>query len=625
MTMLRPLLMLFTGLCLACARPAPPNPHRPLIFVGLDGADWQLLDAYAAAGTMPNLARLLAEGRSGALRSLDPPLSPLVWTTMMTGVSPLEHRILDFTRFSPATGEREPITSDERRAPAVWNLASAAGLEVAVLGMWATFPPEPVAGWMVSDRFSSFTTRGAEPPAGSVHPPELERRSRAILAETERSVDFAALAAYLPWLSQGDFAAAVADPDPYARPVSALRQILIETRVYHALARAALERRPPLLIAYFQGTDTLGHVFAPFAPPRQPAVTAADFERYSEVPARYFAEIDRLLGDYLRAAQETGAVLMLASDHGFLWGEGRPERLESLAAATAGRWHRLDGIYLLWGEGIAPDPARPSAEVAQVAPTLLALLGLPPLAGMPPPLAGIAPAGPAVAAAAFPTRQTIEETAPDPEALARLRALGYLGGSEPGARPAEAADRTRTPGSYNNEGLLLLQQGRREEAAAAFEQALALDPLHASALANLSELLPDAARADELLLEAVRAGLPEGRRRLAARAEARRAAGARPAALALLDRGVEIVPAAAELWLLRGRCHLETEACREARHDFERAAMLAPDNPVAHASLGAARLCLGDEPGALAALRRSLELDPDQPELERFFTPPSQP
>ena len=36
---------------------------------------------------------------------------------MMTGTGPLEHGVLDFVRFRPRTGEREPIASDERSAP----------------------------------------------------------------------------------------------------------------------------------------------------------------------------------------------------------------------------------------------------------------------------------------------------------------------------------------------------------------------------------------------------------------------------------------------------------------------------------------------------------------------------
>src|SRR5581483_11922722 len=81
----------------------------PTIFIGLDGADWQLLDDYMARGVMPNLARMVHEGTSGFLTTEHPPLSPILWTTMMTGVSPLEHQILDFTRFNPVTGNKEPI------------------------------------------------------------------------------------------------------------------------------------------------------------------------------------------------------------------------------------------------------------------------------------------------------------------------------------------------------------------------------------------------------------------------------------------------------------------------------------------------------------------------------------
>src|SRR5436305_1092676 len=132
----------------AIARAARPGRH--VVFVGLDGADWDLLDPYMAEGVMPNLAALVRGGRSGVLTTIHPPLSPLVWTTMMTGVGPLEHGVLDFTRFSPATGAREPIGSGERRVPAIWNMATAGGRSVAVLGPWATYPAQPVGGVRVS-------------------------------------------------------------------------------------------------------------------------------------------------------------------------------------------------------------------------------------------------------------------------------------------------------------------------------------------------------------------------------------------------------------------------------------------------------------------------------------------
>ncbi len=626
------LVLLLLALCLSCRQGGPANdpaasPGRPVVFVGLDGADWQLLDQLMRAGRMPNLAGLVREGQAGVLTTIQPPLSPLVWTTMMTGVSPLEHGILDFTRFNPRTGVREPIPGTERRVPAVWNMASDEAKSVAVFGMWATYPAEPVRGLMVADRFLSFTSGAGGPPPSSVHPPDREGWAREVLKRTEAEVGLAALRTYLPDLSEDEFRAAAARPDPYAHPVSALRKVLVETRAYDELARTWIAReRPDLAIVYFQGTDTIGHVFAPYAPPRQPSISPEDFDRYHRVPEVYFAEVDRLLGGYRKLAEERGAVLFLASDHGFLWGEGRPERLSSAAVATAGRWHRDAGIYLLWGPGIAAGSERPRGRVGQVCATLLGLLGLPPGKGLEGgPLPGApAPQGepidyrahykPAQAALSSGSSGSSEDE------IAKLRALGYVGAGERTQAP-QGSGSTRTAASWNNEGLLHRQAGRTREAVTAFEQALALDPQYASALWNLSDLLraesrePD--RSDDLLVRALEAGLPDGADQAGARAVEEARAGRSDRAIRLLDRALAVQPTEPKLLLTRGRLRLEGQDCHAALADFEKAAKSAPDLALAHSSVGLARLCLGDPTGAKAAFQRSLEIDPNQPEIAR--------
>jgi tetratricopeptide (TPR) repeat protein len=629
---------------------------HPVLFVGWDGADWQLLDSYLAEGErgpLPNLAALVREGRSGVLKTIQPPLSPLVWTTMMTGVSPLVHGILDFTRFHPRTGEREPITRAERRVPAVWNMAAMAGRSAAVLGLWATWPAEPTAppdGLLVSDRLFSFQNPETAPPPGIVDPPTEEAWARDVLKETEKEIDFAALHAYLPWLTEDGYRHLLTRPDPYTEPAAALRRILVETAVYDRLAKDWLARhRPDLTVVYFQGSDAIGHVFAPYAPPRQPAIPEADFARYSGVPRAYFADLDRRLGEYRRLAEQRGAILVLASDHGFHWQEGRPEHLASAAAATAGRWHREEGIYLLWGPGIARAPAadagghRESGSVDQIAATLLALLGLPPGEGLyGPPLPGTPrPAGSPVRYAAWfhpgvSGGSSVPGVAPvsvskDPEEIAKLKALGYVGASEPARAPGGSGgkgevDPTRTAGSFDNEGLLLRAAGRTAEARAAFEHALARDPGNAAALANLSDLLAndstpaaesDRTRADDLLVQALAAGLPDGVERVLARATAERRAGGAERGLGLLDRAVAARPERCELRLLRGRLRMERQDCRRALEDFVAAEAASPANPLAWGSAALARLCLGDRDGAVTDLRRSLTLDPNQPEIAR--------
>jgi tetratricopeptide (TPR) repeat protein len=557
----RILLAVFLLLAISCHRAEERPPARRVIFVGLDGADWQLLDRFIADGTMPNLAALAREGDKRPLFTQHPPLSPLVWTTMMTGVSPLEHRILDFTRFHPSTHEKEPITSDERAVPAIWNMASSAGKHVDVFGLWATYPAEEINGTMVSDRLFSFQYDAAPPPH-AVFPETGQAWATGTVQDVSARTGFDALHRYVPSLTAGEYETLAANPNPFAHPVTALRRVLIETEVMHRLATERIERdQPELTIVYFQGTDAIGHLFAPYFPPKLAAVSDQDFNRYHDVPRVYFARIDSILGDYRRLAQKVGARLVIASDHGFRWVEGRSP-VSSVAIATAAKWHREEGIFLRWPRGGLHAPN----SVVEICPTLLELLDM------------------SRDVAAY--RRTYHRAAPvaatpnGREEIAKLEALGYIGAGE----RSTSASGTRTAGSFNNEGLILLEQKRDGEAMAAFESALNVDPKSSAAMWNLSELL---------------------RRKRD------------PHADALLDEALAIDPNEPRWLLTRGRYRLERHDCKAALADFERARTLEPNDALAFASIGTAQLCIGNRAEAQRAFDQSLALDPNQPGLRR--------
>jgi tetratricopeptide (TPR) repeat protein len=261
-------------------------------------------------------------------------------------------------------------------------------------------------------------------------------------------------------------------------------------------------------------------------------------------------------------------------------------------------------MYLLHGAGIPARPRDPSPQgIRRVAATLLALLGLPPessLAG--PPLPPVPPSSlpPVDSSRRFreelrargETRDSTPSAASSesPGEVEKLRSLGYLGGAEPD-RVTPGIAGGRSPGSWNNEGVILRGEGRMAEARAAFEAAIALDARFASAEWNLSELLwqsGEVDRADELFRSALAHELGDGASRLAARVAAR---------------------------LARGRAALEASDCAAAAREFDRAAVLDPKNAAAPAAEGLARLCLGDEAAAAAAFRRSLAIEPGQPEI----------
>jgi tetratricopeptide (TPR) repeat protein len=604
---------------------------RPVIFIGLDGADWELLDGYMASGAMPNLRRLVRSGSGGVLLTEHPPLSPIVWTTMMTGVGPLEHGILDFARFNPRTHEKEPITSDERRAPAVWNMLTAGGKSVAVFGLWATYAAEPVHGVNVSDRLFTFLYNESERPPGAVYPPVREPWAARGVGAAERGVDLARMRGYLPSLTDAEFSELSKSANPYAEPPAALRRILVETDIYHRLAADLLKTRlPDVTIAYFQGTDTVGHVFAPFAPPKQPSVAQTDYDRYHDVPEHYFRDVDAVLGDFIGVAERAGAVIAIASDHGFHWKEGRPTQISSTATATAAKWHRNEGIYLLWGPGIAGAPNRPlRGGVRQVAATLLALAGMPapkngiaPLPGAPP------PAAPADYAKWF-TRAAPPPAAPSPrgseEEIAKLRALGYIGSNE-SARSAVPQNDSHTAGWYNNEGLTLREEHRIDEALAAFRRAEEIDPKYASAKWNESQTLSDASRdlgrADALLVDAMTEGLTDATKFIITRAIQYQRSDGADRALRLLDAAVSANGSDGELRMFRGRYRMDRRDCAAALDDFRVAEQFRPNDPLAFASAGLAQMCLGDEAGARESFRQSLQLDPNQPMLRQVVGQP---
>ena len=308
------------------------------------------------------------------------------------------------------------------------------------------------------------------------------------------------------------------------------------------------------------------------------------------------------------------------SDHGFLWREGRP-RTSGLVGATAGLWHRDEGIYVLWGKGIEPSATRGEGRVGQVAATILGLLGLPRAAGTEgPALAGVAEVLPARNYGTRSPRPVAAGSAPTDEAIDRLKALGYVGSGEPLTRPESAGSSTRTGGSFVNEASLLQEAGKTAEARAAFEQALRLDPHLPSAKYDLAAILEKEGRsreADDLLLSALADGLdPDLVQEIATQALAR---GDAPRALRLMGGTVARRPDDARFLMARGRLRIQGRDCRGAYEDFDAARRAMPELAVVHGLAGSALMCLGRPAEARRAFERSLALDPSQTRLRELL------
>jgi hypothetical protein len=388
----------------ALARTADAGRPR-VVLIGIDGASWDRIDRGIDEGRLPTFARLRHEGVTAPLGSLVPTYSPLIWTSMMTGVPASQHGIEDFyltqlTRlgvenfhlrrsFSPvrkvldAAGELRfvPVTSSLRRAKAIWNLADEAGLRSAVIGLWATWPPEPLTrGMIVSDHASlarqqEWLDRGKSnrPDAGvTMYPPALQERLAALQRRPDSVTreELASLvtvddATWQEFEATREFSKGV--------PLSAFRSSHLNDDFYaHAARTIWSENHPDLLVLYLRAVDELSHFFYDASAPHAAELgwSARDIERFGGVVDRIYEWTDRAIAPLVDAAlRDPNVLLAIVSDHGW---ELEPD----------GRYNHNDappGILILAGAGVCKQDCPPLGDptIYDVAPTLLSRLRLP--------------------------------------------------------------------------------------------------------------------------------------------------------------------------------------------------------------------------------------------------------
>ena len=95
--------------------PVGAEHDRRVIVLGIDGMDHRLLNQFIAEGRLPNFERLASTGSFAPLETTMPPLSPVAWSTFITGMDPGGHGIYDFLHRDPLTAE--PLESIYQVAP----------------------------------------------------------------------------------------------------------------------------------------------------------------------------------------------------------------------------------------------------------------------------------------------------------------------------------------------------------------------------------------------------------------------------------------------------------------------------------------------------------------------------
>ncbi len=357
------------------------RPVQRLLILGWDAADWQIIDPLLARGQMPNLAALIAAGTRANLRTMEPKLSPLLWSTIATGKTADKHGILNFVEPNPSGDGVRVSASTTRKTKALWNILTQSALRVHVVGWYASHPAEPINGTCVSNLLmeqapsSASAASSASAPwplmSGVVHgaPESAARVAAARVRVTDITRD--ELKELLPNAAQ----AARGDQ----RPATLAKEFARMRSLHHAALETLRSGAWDCAMVFHDTIDTIGHHFMEYRPPRMSHVKPADLRVYGEVMDRVYRMHDRLLGELMEVAGP-GTSVMLLSDHGFHSGAERPVILDVTKeerAALESRWHRMHGVAMFSGPGFCVGASIGAPTLLDITPTALAALGLP--------------------------------------------------------------------------------------------------------------------------------------------------------------------------------------------------------------------------------------------------------
>lgn len=260
--------------------------YEKILVIGLDGADWRLLDPWMVNGELPAIATLVDEGARSTLRSTIRPESSVAWTSFATGMNPGKHGVFGFAgRQRPDRYAFTLTNASTVHVPRFWDLLGAHDYRVGLLNVPYTYPPKQVNGFLVA----GMLTPSVE--SEFTYPSALKQ---ALLR------DF------------GTYITDVSGPnDDKGRLIENVRTY---TRQQRDMALYLMERRLwDVFVVAFTGPDRLQHFLWADADPTHPLHHDGSF---ASALLEHYRSLDTAIARMLeRVPAET--LVLLISDHGF--------------------------------------------------------------------------------------------------------------------------------------------------------------------------------------------------------------------------------------------------------------------------------------------------------------------
>jgi len=332
-----------------------------VLVIGVDGLDWYLVAKYVEAGRLPMLGRLLRSGISAEIEADRPVLPHVGWTLLGRG-SPLSDA--EFAVFEGEGGGRLFGTG-----PALAEHVASAGGSVLTVGWPGTWPASPDAGLVIAPYSPTWNEHVA-----SLAPALFEGApGQTSVAELDADVDRVvadALAEY-----DSEFERRILD---LSRPagtgwndhiVAARWSFLADTAVLELSAKLMAETEPDLTLVCLGGLDAISHRFTAPASPDLFVDLPASFLPFEEVLPNYYEFIDGAIDRLVRLTGDR-TVIVICSTY------GTPPVFD-IPRFSGSHEQAAPGVLIVRGPDLVRPPTTPTITTLDLAPTILAVLGLP--------------------------------------------------------------------------------------------------------------------------------------------------------------------------------------------------------------------------------------------------------
>ncbi|MEM5563539.1 alkaline phosphatase family protein [Psychroserpens sp. AS72] len=341
-----------------------------VLLIGWDAADWKIIGPLLAKGQMPALKKLIDKGVYGNMATMNPPYSPMLWSTVATGKTPDKHGVLGFLELMPDMKGIRPVTVSSRKSRALWNIFHNQGLKSNLVGWWPSFPAEPINGVIVTDKFQKVNINpNVKSPIvdGTIHPSKLVKDLHDLRLHPSEITE----AHILPFIPN-----ALKINQEKDQGLQTFAKVMAENVSLHAAATNLMRTTEwDFMGVYFDFIDHFCHAFMKFHPPKLAPIPQDLFEIYNDCIFSAYRFQDMMLGRMLDLVDDDTTVIVM-SDHGYESGNKRILKMPKYQAAPSLE-HRQFGMFVAAGPNIKKNEKIFGLGLVDVAPTILHMFDLP--------------------------------------------------------------------------------------------------------------------------------------------------------------------------------------------------------------------------------------------------------